>query len=464
MRAESLHHEVRSAARCARALVAAACLFAAIAAFAQVPAPQTTQALAPATQQTSPDQGPLTFREAVQLALQHSGIMGIATMNQWRSMKAYQEVKNHYLPQFTVGSGLGYSYGFPLTLEGSAPSVVNFTSSQAIFSLSLKHYLKAAKIDWQAQSFDVQEKRNAVLLDVALTYEQLSTATSKLATLQKAQEAADQAQFITQQRVKEGVDSQLELTRSQLVAARIRLRSADAEAQRDVLREHLSRLVGLPAAELNVDAESIPELPQIFQEDDYSARAVENSPAVRLAQQHAFSADERAKAEHRATLPTADLASQYAYLARFNNYDQYYLKYNANNLSAGLNLRFPFFNPVQKAHAQQADADAIIAHKQADLTKDQVSENALKLQRSLKQLQAARDVAKLEWQVSIGELNAVAGRMQIGGANLRDQENAQLDANDKYAAYLDAEFELSRAELQLLRIAGELENWAVPSP
>ena len=41
---------------------------------------------------------------------------------------------------------------------------------------------------------------------------------------------------------------------------------------------------------------------------------------------------------------------------------------------------------------------------------------------------------------------------------------AQLDVNDKYAAYLDAEFELTRAELQLLRLTGELENWAIPSP
>jgi hypothetical protein len=33
-----------------------------------------------------------------------------------------------------------------------------------------------------------------------------------------------------------------------------------------------------------------------------------------------------------------------------------------------------------------------------------------------------------------------------------------------HAAYFDAEFELSRAELQLPRLTGELENWAIPSP
>jgi len=449
-----------------RLLALGACLLAGSQLFSQVPdtppapASHNPEAAVPQTSAT----GPIAFRQAVELALEHSGIMGIATVNQWRSMKAYQEVKNHYLPQLTIGSGLGYSYGFPLTLEGSAPSVVNFTSSQAIFSLSLRQFLKAAKIEWKAQSFDVQDKRNAVILDTSLTYEQLNSIASKIAALKKAQAAAEKAQFITEQRLKEGVDSQLDLTRSQLVGARIRLRIAEAETQQDVLREHLSKLVGMPAGELVIDGGSIPQPPLILQDEDYSARAAENSPVVRLQEQKALAADFRAKGEHKATLPTADLASQYAYLAKFNNYDLYYQRYTANNLSAGLNLRFPFLDFVQKARAQQADAEAIVAHKQADLTRNQVAEDTLKLQRSIRQLEAARDVAKLDWQVSQGEAEAVSAKLQTGGANSRDQQNAELTTEDKYAAYLDSEFELRRTQLQLLRITGELENWAIPTP
>jgi outer membrane protein TolC len=127
-----------------------------------------------------------------------------------------------------------------------------------------------------------------------------------------------------------------------------------------------------------------------------------------------------------------------------------------------VNIRFPIFNSVQKAKAEQADADVLLARKQADLTRDQVGENALKLQRSLRQLAAARDVAKLEWEVSQGELEGVLAKVSTGNANTRDQQNAQLEVDDKQATYLDAEFELSRAELQLMRLTGELENWALP--
>jgi len=91
-----------------------------------------------------------------------------------------------------------------------------------------------------------------------------------------------------------------------------------------------------------------------------------------------------------------------------------------------------------------------------------VSENALKLQRSLRQLEAARDVAKLEWQVAQGDLDLVRARLENGKANPKEMQTSQLDADDKQAAYLDAELELTRAALQLLRLTGELENWAIP--
>jgi len=413
----------------------------------------------------NPPAEPLRFRTAIDLALQHSGVMGIAAASQLRSRKAYEEVNNHFFkPQFTVGSGLGYSYGFPLTLEGSAPSIVNFTSQSTFFNLSLRQFLKAAKIDWQASSFDVQDKRAEVILDAALSYAQLVNLSGKINTLLDAQKSAEKAQFVTEQRLNEGVDSKLDLTKAQLTTARIRLRIADAQGQQDVLREHLAKATGLTPSEIQPDPESMPQLPLISQEDDLAARAAANSPAVKLAEQKAEAAAARAKGEHKATLPFVDVATQYAYLARFNSYDQYFLKYSSNNLAAGLNIKFPFYNPVQNARAAQADADTVVARKQAELTRNQVSEDTLKLQRSLRQLRAARDVSKLEWQVSQGDLESVQARIQTGTANTRDVQMAELEVNDKYAAYLDADFEMTRTELQLLRLTGELENWAVPAP
>lgn len=407
---------------------------------------------------------PIPFRNAVQMALEHSGVMGIAAMNQWRAREAYEEVKGNYFPQATIGSGLGYSYGFPLTLEGAAPSVGNFNYMESFFNLGLLQYLKAAKIDWKATSFDIRDKRDAVILDTALSYAQLDQLTAKIKALTEAQQAAEKGEFVSQQRLQQGVGSKLDLTKSQLLAARIRLRIAESEGQSDVLREHLSKLLGVPAGSIVTDPASMPTIPDLSQSEDFESKAVANSPEVKLAEQKVASAQARAKGAHRAAImPTIDLAAQYAYLAKFNNYDLYYAHYTANNFSGGLNLRIPIFNAVDKAKAEQADAQAMIAKKQADLTTNQVREDTLKLQRSLRQLAAARDVAKLEWEVAQGDLDAITAKMPTGAATVGDEQNAELDTDDKQAAYLDTEFELSRAELQLLRLTGELENWAIPS-
>lgn len=412
-----------------------------------------------------PSSPPISFRNAMELALEHSGVMGIAAINQWRARAAYQELKASYIPQLTIGSGLGYSYGFPLTLEGSAPSVVNFNSLSTVFNVPLRRYLSAAKLDIKAASLDMQDKRDAVILDAALTYAQLAQLGKKIDTLGEAQKAAEKAQFVSEQRLEQGVDSKLAVTRSQLAAARIRLRIAQAQGQSDVLRQHLASLLGMPAEAIVLDPASVPEIPLISQEDDLPAKAVNNSLVVQQAQQKTAAAKLRAQGEREATkYPTADLASQYAYLARFNNYDLYFKNYTANNLAAGLNIKFPFFNPVQKQKAEEAKADAQIAGKQEQLAREKVREDALQLQRSLRQLSAARDVAKLEWEVSQGDLEGVKAHAQTGEANTRDVQNAELDTDDKHAAYLDAEFELSRAELQLLRITGEIESWALPNP
>jgi outer membrane protein len=408
---------------------------------------------------------PIPFPNAVAMALQHSGVTGIAAINQWRAQEAYKEVRANYIPQLTVGSALGYSLGFPLTLEGSAPSVVNFNSIQSLFNAPLQKYLKAAKIDWQATSFDVRDKRDAVILDTALTYAQLNQLSAKLSTLAEAQTAADKAEYVSQQRFEQGVDSKLDVTRSQLVSARIRLRVAEAQGQADVLRQHLANLLGVPASSIETDPSSMPSLPPISQTDDLSSRAIENSMEVKQAEQKTAAARLRAEGEHKATMmPVADFASQYSYLARFNNYDQYFIRYTPNNLAVGLNVRFPFFNSVQKAKAEEAKADAMMAAKQEDLAKERIRENTVQLQRSLRQLAAARDVAKLEWEVSQGDLDGVKEKVQLGQANVRDEQNGELDSDDKHAAYLDTEFELSRAELQLMRLTGELENWAIPTP
>jgi len=403
---------------------------------------------------------PISFRRAIELANKNSGASAIASAELVRAQQSYLELKNLYLPQVTAGSGLGYSAGFPLSLEGAAPSIFNVNTQQYVLNLPNQSLMHAARLDWKAAESQKQDTHDQVTLETALTYIQLDQLTSAISVMRQEEQAVARSLDITQQRVREGVDSELELTRAQLSAARLRMRIAQAQGAADVLRLRLGQLIGLPGNSVETMPESIPDLPAP-QDPDPVAKAVAVSPAIKAADEQAQAKQLRANSEHRQFLPTIDFAVQYAVLARFNNYDEFFLKFQRNNVTAGINIRFPFLNFSQRAHAEAADADAVKARRQADAVRDQVSTETMKLRRMVQQLSAARDVAQLEHRLARADVDAVQARIDAGAATLRDQENARAAEHDKYAAFIDASFQLQKAELQLLRATGELQEWAL---
>jgi outer membrane protein TolC len=94
-----------------------------------------------------------------------------------------------------------------------------------------------------------------------------------------------------------------------------------------------------------------------------------------------------------------------------------------------------------------------------EATKNQVSEQTLKLQRSVEQLAAAQQVVDLEYQIAKSNLDAAQVRVDTGSATVHDLDDARNQVNERYNVLQDANFELERARISLLRVTGELENW-----
>jgi outer membrane protein TolC len=227
-----------------------------------------------------------------------------------------------------------------------------------------------------------------------------------------------------------------------------------------VRRTQLAFLTGLPAASIETVTESIPPLPQVAQHEDLVDRALSASPDVKLAESTAQARHFRARGEHKLLYPMIDLASQYALLSRFNNYEEFFRKFQRHNASVGVVIRFPFLNFSQRARAEAADAEAARAGHEADAARQKVATETLKLQRSIAQLSAAQEIARLEHQLAVTDVDATQARIEAGTASLRDKEAARVVEHEKYGTYLDAGMALDRAQLQLLRMTGELENWA----
>ena len=408
---------------------------------------------------------PVTLRQAVELALKHATGMSIAADEQQHAAASYRELRNSYIPQLNAGAGIGWSDGFPLSLEGAAPSLFNVNAQSALINPALKDFIRAAQSDIVVSALQTKDQRNQVIQDTVLSYAELAGWEQRLSHLHETMTAADQVERAVAQRVKEGVDSEIDGSKARLSVARVRLRMVEASGSADVLREHLSRLIGLPSASIEIDPDSVPALPVVKPEADPDteslAKATDANPVVQAAVEHARAQYLRVKGEQRSLWPSIDFAAQYALLATYNNYDAYYTHFQPNNATVGVAIHLPFLNLAQHERVKEAESEARKATKQAEAARNQVSEETLRLERSVTQLQDARDVAELEYEIAQSNVKATRTRMESSTATIHDLGDAETQASERWIKVQDVTIELERSQVELLRATGDLDRWAL---
>jgi outer membrane protein TolC len=409
----------------------------------------------------------LAFRKAIELALAHSSEMAISNADQVRAYRSYLEARNSYIPQATIGSDLGYAYGFPLSLEGSAPTVFNVTAQSSVFNPAQREFIRAAKAEWGASKAQTEDQRAQVISETALTYIELSRWEERLPILRSEMDVVTDVQYAVSERVKAGIDSPVEQTRAKLLDAQTRVHIAEAEGAVDILKTRLAQLTGLPANSIKTVRDSIPVLSEQAPAGDLPSRAAESSPLVEAAEQGAIAKQFRAKGEHKAFFPTADFAGQYGLInTSLTNFEKFFVpgSFQPHNVTFGLVLRLPFLNASQRARAQAADADALRARKDAEQAKNKASLDGLRLQHNVQQLLAARDVAELRYELAQSQLEAAHARLQAQTATQREVQNAGIEAAERTLDRVNTDFALQHAQVELLRVTGSLEKWALANP
>ena len=76
-----------------------------------------------------------------------------------------------YKPSFSVGSSLGYSYGFPV----GQPSVYSVSATSLAYSFSQPDYIRAARAALVGAQMQLKDTRQQVILDSGLDYVELAT-------------------------------------------------------------------------------------------------------------------------------------------------------------------------------------------------------------------------------------------------------------------------------------------------
>ena len=402
----------------------------------------------------------LTLRRSIELALQNSKDIQLAKIQARVADQSANLTRSEFLPNFYAGSGAGYTYGLPETPGGRPPAIVSLTYTEQVFNGPLRGLAKEQEEQARAQRIVLDETRNLVIQRVATAYLELVKVRHSLELLRKEKDSAEKIVGVTQERQGEGFELATEVTRAQLTKAQVVQRILQLEGRQDELEVYLRNQLGIPPDQaLEVTPE---ELPGSAEQAGANlvAQASQNSPSLAFAESDVKAKEFRLEGEKKGYWPTLELVSIYDVLAKFNfrNYNQIYNNFTYNNLNAGINVNVPIFSSKTRASVALAQANLDASKLNLANKKVQVSAEIRQRSRKLQETDAAKEVARLELQLVQQNLAVLQSQFGEGKANLRDVERARLDESEKWMAFLDANFQRQQAQLELLRMAGQLEK------
>ena len=402
----------------------------------------------------------LTLRRSIELALQNSKDIQLAKIQTRVADQSARLTRSEFLPNFYVGSGAGYTYGLPETPGGRPPSIVSLTYTQQVFNGPLRGLAKEQEEQARAQRVVLEETRNLVTQHVATAYLELVKVHHSVDLLRKEKESADKIVQVTQERQGEGFELATEVTRAQLTKAQVVQRILQLEGRQDELEVYLRNQLGIPADQpLEVTPEDLPGSAEQAGAN-LVALASQGNPSLAFAESDVKAKEFRLEGEKKGNWPSLQLVSVYDVLAKYNfrNYNQIYNNFTYNNLNAGINVNIPIFSSKTRASIALAQANLDAAKVNLASKKSQVSSELRQRSRKLQETDAAKEVARLELQLAQQNLAVLQSQFGEGKANLRDVERSRLDESEKWMSYLDANFQRQQAQLELLRIAGQLEK------
>jgi outer membrane protein TolC len=281
-----------------------------------------------------------------------------------------------------------------------------------------------------------------------------------LELLRKEKDSAQKIVEVTQERQGEGFELPTEVTRAQLTKAQVVQRILQLEGRQDELEVFLRNELGLaPEQPIEVTPEDLPGSAEQAGAN-LVAMAAQGNTSLAFAESDVKAKEFRLAGEKKGYWPTLELVSIYSVLAKYNfsNYSNIYTNFKYNNLNAGINVNVPIFSSKTRANVALAQANLDAAKVNLAGKRNQVSAEVRQRSRKVQETEAAKEVARLELQLAQQNLAVIQSQFGEGKMSLRDVEKARLDENEKWMAYLEANFLRQQAQLELLRSAGQLDK------
>jgi outer membrane protein TolC len=406
----------------------------------------------------APEREPLTLRRAVELALARApGLAEARAAREEGSASADLARDEAFHPAAYLSTTPGYTYGLPTLVAGQVPSIFAVEVLQPIYDPVRRSAALRAEASASSLQASLTLSCRATMEAAAAAYGRAYLDGVRVDASRRRLEAAETLARRTQALYDEGRRSELELEEAMLEEARARQRLLNAESDRDLGELELKRLIGWPgSAPLRLAGDPDAVVPELTARENLeSVRAAD--PELASLRHEVALLGRSVSIESRRWMPTVVASASYRRLAKFNNYDDYYLNFTPDSVAVGVSIIVPlwtggrFEDGRRQARARFERAEAELRTRESDIDMA-VRRAEAAVARSMAERSISRRARGIADRTkSAEELRVREGRSELVDLDEREMELADAD-EDAARASLDSLVE----RVHLLSLRGEL--------
>lgn len=400
----------------------------------------------------------MTMKQAVDRGLASNPDVTMAKLDELKAIQGIKVAQAPFYPRVGAGTGLAYTNGFPLSIDGSAPSIVQAKANEYLFNQPQHYAVKQERQNAKTAGFATVQKRDEIAFQIASLYLDADRANRLIDTARGQITSFEKVLSTIQARIEEGRELSIDGAQAQVNLTRAKVRLSDLESDRDTAERKLAIALGFGADDLvSPSSDERTAAPQTQDEAAAVQTALAASPEIKRIQSELVAKGLEVKGTEARRLPQVDLVAQYALFAEYNNLSQYFAKFQRNNGEIGASIQFPLFAGVGiKAEIAQLDTDRKHLEVELQAAKANIQMAVHQAYQGIDRSRLENDLAKQDLDLARQRLTLVLDQLNDGRATLRDTEQARIDEGEKWIAFYDAQFNLERARLELLRQTGAL--------
>lgn len=399
----------------------------------------------------------LTLRQAVEVALKESPDLVLARLDEQKLQDGVRIAKDPFVPKVYAGSGAAKTWGYPSSIEGAAPSIIQARTDMSLFNRPKSYELARMRENARGAAITTQSKSDEVVYQTASLFLDAQQIARSAESLKLEVENLERVSAAVKLRVEEGRELSIENRRVAVDLARARQRYESLTGDLDYAQASLAVVLGYPAGDRVQPIEDERKPPEI-PESEPAARelALQNNREIRLLESQLQAKGFELRGYQSARLPVIDVVAQYSLFAK-STYQTFFAHVQRNNGQLGVSIQIPLLTgSAAKGQAAQAEAEILQLRAQVNQARNRIELATQKSFQDLQRTESAREVAKLDLDYAREQVSLLLAQLGEGRATQQKVDDARLNEQEKWIAFYDAQHLVEKARLNLLRETGTL--------